>query len=472
MSMAGTAMQKAHSPHDPATGSELDPSGPFAGTQPFRVAAPGRPVSVSSDGVAPRARVPVSATLAANETLAARKRAGESVLPMAFGEAGLPAHPLLRAALAASTGENGYGPVAGRAALREAAAGYWARRGLPTDAGAVIAGPGSKPLLFGLLLAIGTDVAMPKPSWVSYAAQTAMAGASPHFVPVPPGEGGICDPVRLAHAVIKARAAGRRIGAVIVTLPDNPTGQLAQPGSVRALAEVAAEHDLVIISDEIYRDLRYDSAPPFTSPAVFAPERTVVTTALSKSLALGGWRVGVVRMPDSSLGETLRDRLLGIGSEIWSATAGPVEEAATLGFSEPPELTARVERSRALHEAVCRAVAGRFAAAGAVAPPPAAAFYAYPDLGPWRHHLARRHGVTTAPGLAHLLLERYGMGVLPASSFGENPGVLRLRVATGLLYGDTEAEREQALAAPDPLSLPPIASALDRVEQILAELAP
>jgi aspartate aminotransferase len=473
MSMAGTAMQNAHSPHDLATDSELDPPGPFASTQPLRIAAPGRPVPPPPDGTATHGtHVPVSATLAANETLAAKKQAGEPVLPMAFGEAGLPAHPLLRAALAAGTGENGYGPVAGRAALREAAAGYWTRRGLPTGSGTVVSGPGSKPLLFGLLLAIGTDVAMPKPSWVSYAAQTAMISATPHFVPVPPGEGGICDPVRLAHAVIKARAAGRRIGAVIVTLPDNPTGQLARPGSVRALAEVAAEHDLVIISDEIYRDLRYDSAPPLTSPVVFAPERTVVTTALSKSLALGGWRVGVARMPDSPLGENLRNRLVGIGSEIWSSTAGPVEEAATLGFSEPPELTARIEHSRALHEAVCRAVAGRFAAAGALAPQPAAAFYAYPDFEPWRDHLARRHGVTTAPGLARLLLERFGMGVLPASSFGENPESLRLRVATGLLYGETEAEREQALAAADPLSVPHIASALERIEQVLAELAP
>jgi aspartate/methionine/tyrosine aminotransferase len=60
---------------------------------------------------------------------------------MAFGEAGLPAHPLLREALADAAGCTAYGPVAGHAALREAAASYWARRGLPTDAEAVVAGP-------------------------------------------------------------------------------------------------------------------------------------------------------------------------------------------------------------------------------------------------------------------------------------------------------------------------------------------
>ena len=69
--------------------------------------------------------MPVSATLAANEALTARRRRGQPVLPLAFGEAGLPAPPALRDALAAATARNGYGPVAGSDALREAAAGYW-----------------------------------------------------------------------------------------------------------------------------------------------------------------------------------------------------------------------------------------------------------------------------------------------------------------------------------------------------------
>jgi aspartate aminotransferase len=415
--------------------------------------------------------IPMSATLAAHEALSRRRQAGEPVLPLAFGEAGLPVPPLLARALAAAASSgNGYGPVAGQPALRRAAAGYWARRGLPTSPQAVVAGPGSKALLFGLLLAAGADVAVPRPSWVSYAAQTTLIGARPHFVPTPPGEGGVCDPARLAQAARAARAAGRRIGSVIVTLPDNPTGQLARPATVRALAEVAAEFGLVIISDEIYRDLRYDTAPPLVSPAELAPDRTVVTTALSKSLALGGWRIGVARMPDGPLGRALRDRLVGVGSEIWSATAGPVQEAAALAFSEPPELAERVAASRRLHARVCRAVAARLAAAGAEVASPQAAFYLYPDFTAWRERLARHHQVATGPELARLLLARYGMGVLPASAFGEDEAVLRLRVATGLLYGDTTEQREQALAAADPLALPWIARALDRIGDVMAGL--
>jgi len=453
---------------------------PFAGTA--TAASPTLPLSIPAlapaPPPAPPARppagehLPVSATLAANEALAARRRRGQPVLPLAFGEAGLPAHPALRDALAAATASNGYGPVAGLEALRSAAAGYWQRRGLPTSPGSVVCGPGSKPLLFGLLLAADADVAVPRPSWVSYAAQASLIGARAHFVAAAPGEGGICDPAALRRAVTAARAAGREIRSVVVTLPDNPTGRVPRPATVRAFCAAAAELDLIIISDEIYRDLVHDPTTPVLSPAAVAPERTVVTTALSKSLALGGWRIGVARLPEGRLGDWLRGQLVGIGSEIWSAPAVPIQRAAAVAFSEPEDLAKRIVASRALHAAVSRAVAGICVRAGLDVPPPQAAFYVYPDFEPWRGHLARRHGVTTAAGLAGLLLERYGAGTLPGSAFGESAGALRLRLATGSLYGDTDDEQEAALDAAGPLALPWIAGHLDRLEEILADLAP
>ena len=75
---------------------------------------------------------------------------------------------------------------------------------------------------------------------------------------------------------------------------------------------------------------------------------------------------------------------------------------------------------------------------------------------------ARGHGLSTGAELAGHLLDRYGMGVLPASAFGEDGTVLRMRVATGLLYGETDEQRETALASGDPVRLPWIAAALDR----------
>lgn len=413
--------------------------------------------------------VTVSATLAANEALAQRRRQGLPVLPMAFGEAGLPVHPAMREALTVGGDQNAYGPVAGSSRLRTAAAGYWGRRNLPTDPDMVVAGPGSKPLLYALLLSLGGDVAMASPSWVSYAAQTRLAGREPIFVPTPPAQGGVPEPDLLAAAVAEARERGRDVRAVIVTLPDNPTGTLPERNTIRRLARVARDLDLVIISDEIYRDLVYDGEAAFSTPAEFAPERTVTSSGLSKNLALGGWRLGIMRLPDSGLGLRLRTGLLGVASEIWSSPAGPIQRAASFALDEPPEIVDYVSRARRLHAAVARAATDRFCEAGAMVVPPQAAFYLYPDFDAWRERLAA-FGVTTGLEFTRFLMDTYGLGVLPASAFGESEKALRARVSVSLLYGDSEAERLEALYARDPLQVPRIRTHLDRLSEILADL--
>ncbi|MEV4564994.1 pyridoxal phosphate-dependent aminotransferase [Nonomuraea sp. NPDC049419] len=404
--------------------------------------------------------VTLSATLAANEDIERRRRAGERVLHLAFGEAGLPVHPALRDRLAAASDCNGYGPVAGAAELRAAAAGYWTRRGLITDPDLVVCGPGSKSLLYGLLLAIGGDVVLPVPSWVSYAAQADLVGSRPILVPAPPGEGGVPDPDAVAAEVRRARTLGRTVSTVVVTLPDNPTGRLATPETVARLAQVARELDLTIISDEIYRDLVHEPGLTYTSPAELAPERTIITTGLSKSLALGGWRIGVARLPENG---DLRRSLLAVASEIWSAPAAPVQEAATYAFGDPPELTERITRSRRLHGRLARAVHERFAEIGADVPVPQGGFYLYPDLG----HL--RLGGSAE--ITKILLEEHGLGVLPGHAFGDDPSAARVRVAVSLLYGDSAEQRQAALDSPDPLRLPWIADNLDFLTTGLKELA-
>ncbi|MFD8560490.1 pyridoxal phosphate-dependent aminotransferase [Streptosporangium canum] len=402
--------------------------------------------------------VTLSATLAANEEIERRRRAGERVLHLAFGEAGLPVHPALRERLIAASEHNGYGPVAGAAALREAAAGYWHRRGLPTDPELVVCGPGSKSLLYGLLLAIGGDIVLPMPSWVSYAAQADLVGARPLLVPAPPGEGGVPDPERVVSAVLHARSQGRDVRSLLVTLPDNPSGTLAAARTIRRITEVARDLDLTIISDEIYRDLVHDTAAGFLSPAELAPERTVITSGLSKSLALGGWRIGVARLPSVEL----RDRLLAVASEIWSSPAAPVQQAAAYAYTEPAELVERIDESRRLHGTVARAVYERFVRASVRVDAPQGGFYLYPDFTGLAY--------ATSAELTADLLDRHGVGVLPGHAFGDDPRALRVRVATSLLYGETTERRLAALGAADPLGLPWISASLDHLSEALTGL--
>lgn len=430
-----------------------------------------------------------SATLAANEQIRARIAAGEDIVHLAFGEAGLPVHPALADCLNRSAHRTDYPAVVGDEAARIAAAGYFERRGLPTDAAQVVFAPGSKALLYAVLLAVPGDVVLPQPSWVSYAAQAALAGRDTLLVPIPEHTGGVPDPELLADALDRAERAGRRVGSLILTRPDNPTGTIADDDTVKRVCEVAASHDLVVVSDEIYADLCHDADAAYpTSAATLLPDRAVVTTGLSKRLALGGWRVGVARIPDGLLrsGESrarnerlgerdqglragLTDQLTAIGSEIWSSMAAPMQDVARYAFDEPEELTGYIDQARSLHASVAHAMWQVWTDAGALCRRPQGGFYLYPDLGPFAQRLADR-GISTSPDLAAALLDVAQVGVLPGTAFGDEPDRLTARVATSLLYGITTEQRREALASEAPVELPWIRKSLERVRDGLTRL--
>jgi aspartate aminotransferase len=403
-----------------------------------------------------------------NEEMQARRARGEPVVHLGFGEAGLPVLQEVADVLRHASGQNSYAPVTGSAAARSAVAGYLDRRGLSTGADQVMLAPGSKPLLFGLMSALPGDVVLPVPSWVSYAAQAALTGKRVVPVPVPEAAGGVPDPERLPSALADARADGAEPGILVLTLPDNPTGTYAEADTVARVCTVAAEHGLVVLADEIYRDLA-DHPQSLVSPAAVLDDRVVVTGGLSKNLALGGWRIGFARTPATAWGEQLRDRLVGVASEVWSCPATPMDAVATYAFAEPDAVIERVGASRRLHLSVSQAMYDVFADAGATCRRPTAAFYLYPDLEPLRPGF-ERHAATTAASAATLLLDRYGIGILPGEAFGDDPLALRFRVATSLLYGDGD-HRLEALRSDDPAGLPWVSQALDTVRQALKDLA-
>jgi aspartate aminotransferase len=416
-----------------------------------------------------RADIPASATLAINERIERRIRAGGDVLHLAFGEAGLPVLPSVAEVLARAAPRAGYGPVAGSLEARAAAAGYCERRGVPTAPEQILLAPGSKPLLYALLSVLPGDVVIPQPSWVSYAAHAALAGKRTLRVPIGPAAGGVPDPAALEEALGAAGRDGLRPGVLVLTLPDNPTGTQPAPALVEAVCRVAERHGLLIVADEIYRDLAHDPGA-FRGPAEIVPERTFVTNGLSKSMALGGWRIGFARMADGPLGAEARSAVGGVAGAVWSALAAPMQEVAAYVLNEPEDVRERISRSRALHRAVAAAAHREVAAAGVGCRPPSGGFYLYPDLESRRPALEAL-GIRTGAELAEHLLERHDVGVLAGEAFGDEPAGLRVRMATSLLYGSSDEERLRALDADDPAGLPWIRGALDRLRATLDALA-
>ncbi len=411
----------------------------------------------------------ISPNLALNQLVAQRRACGESIVHLGFGEARLPVFPPLLERLVAGAVRNAYAPVAGDGPVRRAVAGYFTRRRMPTEPGQVIVAPGSKPLLLALHMVVPGDVLLPRPCWNTYGPQAQLAGKKAWGIPISEECGGVPEPDALLETVRAARAGGHDPRILIVTLPDNPTGTLASPELVRRICAIAEQEDLLIVSDEIYRDTVHDPARPVLSPAEIAPGRTVVTTGLSKSHALGGWRIGVARFPDGVWGDQIRDAVTALASEVWSTLASPMQEVAAYAYDEPPELLDHLAAVTRLHGTVAREVHRCAVAAGAVCRPPTGGFYVYPDFAPMREVLARR-AITDSMTLQRQLLDEFGIAVLAGHDLGDDVRALRFKAATGQLYGETPEQQWTTLHADDPLRLRHVTDILTRIEESFMKL--
>jgi aspartate aminotransferase len=404
----------------------------------------------------------IAPNLALDEAVNQRLAAGEQVIHLGFGESQLPLFPGLVTALSEGARRTAYGPVAGAWQARAAVAGYFRRRGLPTEPDDVVLAPGSKGLLFALVAAQPGDVVLPAPSWVTYGPQAQLLGRTPVFVPIPEQAGGVPDPELLPGALAEARRRGARPATLVLTLPDNPTGTTAGADLVRRVMAVACDEGLVVIADEIYRDVIFDDRAGYLSPAEVEPETTVVVTGLSKSLSLGGWRIGAVRFPHNELGDRLRRRVTGVASQVWSNAPGPMQAVVEYAFSEPDDLVDFRRASTRLHGAVAVAVHGLLAARGLPSRRPTGGFYVYPDFGAVPEAMGS-YGIEDDLDLERQALDRAGVALLAGSHFGDRPTALRARLATSMLYGADDDQRWEALHAADPLAVPHVAASLERL---------
>ena len=407
----------------------------------------------------------VSPTLAANLTASRMRAEGHEILHMGFGEAPFPVHPRLARALGESAGERGYLPVAGLPELRRAATEHQARvAALDGDAFEVMVAPGSKAMLFALQLAVPGDTVLPTPSWVSYRPQAEVLGLG--VVPVASvldERGYRIEPEALDRAVVEARKAGRQPTKVVLNSPSNPTGLVMPDDNAREIAEVCRRHGLIVVSDEIYARLTFDGSYP--SIARHAPERTVVTTGLSKHMSLGGWRVGLGFVPKAL--EGLFAALETIASETWSCVASPVQFAAIEAYSGHEDVEAFIALSRRIHADVTGYAAARLNAMDVPTVTPQGGFYLWPDV-PRR---GRAHNLGTSNALADALLEGVGVLTLPGTAFGERPEAMRLRLSACDYDGAAALDHYRALADGTKAEIgafaPRVVAAMDAFERFL-----
>ncbi|MFE0171007.1 aminotransferase class I/II-fold pyridoxal phosphate-dependent enzyme [Streptomyces sp. NPDC059002] len=393
-----------------------------------------------------------------------RRTDSEGRGPVRYGppppEPGLPVLPELSAAAAAAAGRSHGEPPGGSPALLDAACGYWARRGLATERGHVVAAPGAPTLLLALTAALGGDVLLPRPCPAWWAPQARLIGRAVYHVPTPAECGGVPDPYALLETVRRVRAEGGRPRVLVLSVADDPTATVPPPEVLHAAVEAAADEGLHVIGDETWRDtLHQPRDTVLIGPAEMDHARVTVLADLSGAFLPPALPVAVARFPATTAGGALRARTLDVLTALGAAPAAPAAAAAAYALGEPDEITERLTAAVRLHARVAAAAQRAVLAGGALARPPQAGRHLYADLGPLRGALAAR-GVGDAQDLEDFLGERLGMPAPGGHRFGDDIDALRVRLSTGPFLGSTREERMASLTAPDPLELPHVERAL------------
>jgi len=394
-----------------------------------------------------------SPTLSMNDRVQEMRASGREVYHLGFGESRFPVHPLVAQALQDNAQQRSYLPALGLPELRQTIADFYKRHfDLPVAANQVVIGPGSKSLLYAMLAALDGDIITPTPAWSSYRDLATLCGRLLLEVPMEPAEGYRVDVNQIQAAMSEAAVQWRRPDLLLFSTPHNPTATTLTTANTREIATFAQDNELMILSDEIYAMVTYDSAV-HVSPAHTYPEGTVVLGGLSKQMSLGGWRFGVAILPPTAAGEALERAVQAIAGCIWSCVTAPVQYAALVAYGGYPEVEAYMQACTDMHAARTRYLYDALLEFGVSCPEPTAAFYLYPSFARWREPLAAR-GVFTCRDLAHYLLENYEIAVLPGSTFGDDPHALALRLSTSFLDMETDEGAQSIVAAynddPDP----------------------
>ncbi|MFX1607162.1 MAG: pyridoxal phosphate-dependent aminotransferase [Promethearchaeota archaeon] len=420
-------------------------------------------------------RIVPSATLVINELITTIRERGEQVYHMGFGESPFPVHARVRKALCENSWRQRYLPTQGILELREQISQFYQTMfDLHYAPEHVVVGPGSKPLMFAALTALDGPIFLPAPSWVSYQHMGRFLLRDVHHI-VTKSENSYRLEPDLLELALRAFSPDREQQKVLVlNYPCNPTGHTFSSKELKELADVAREHNVIVVSDEIYALTHYRDQEHH-SIAKFYPEGTLITSGLSKDRSLGGYRLGTLLLPPDE--KQLLRSILAVGSEIWSSVSAPIQYAGIEAYRTDTKLVDYMKDCALVHELVTRYAHQRIHEMGVSCPYPQGAFYLFPDWNNHREALQKKE-IYTSNELAKYLLKNWFLASLPGSEFGMPPEELSLRLATVDYNGPSAYktfQKKRKSAFKDPVDFvssiaPSVVEACNQLERFTAEL--
>jgi aminotransferase len=312
-------------------------------------------------------------------------------------------------------GETHYTPNAGILPLREAISNRVARElsfAPDPEKEIIVTAGGMEALMLGIMVLIdpGDEVIVTDPHWPNYPRQVQMCGGIPRFVTVREEDSFVLDPDKVRTAITT------RTKMIILNSPSNPTGAVMDRDTLCEIARMAVQHDLFVVSDEVYHHFLYDGTP-FASIATLEGmrERTLVIDSFSKTYAMTGWRVGYAVGPEVVVKNMVKYQENFIGCVNSQAQYAAIE--ALEGPQAPLDQMIRTyaERRKLIVE-------GINAIPGLSCIWPKGAFYCFANI---------RKSRMGSEDFAMELLKETGVVIVPGSGFGRGgEGYVRLSYAT------------------------------------------
>ncbi len=385
------------------------------------------------------AAIAESATLKVDAQAKALKAEGRPVIGFGAGEPDFatPSYIVDAAVEACRDPRNHrYSPAGGLPELKAAIVAKTARdSGLVVEPAQVLVTNGGKQAIyeaFAAMLDPGDEVIVPAPYWTTYPESIALAGGTTVEV--------LADETQDYKVSVEQLEAARteRTKVLLFVSPSNPTGAVYTAEEIRAIGAWVEQHDLWVLTDEIYEHLVYDGVETGSMP-VLCPalaERCVVVNGVAKTYAMTGWRVGWMIGP-----KDLVKAATNLQSHATSNVANVSQRAALAALEG--DLSA-VEEMKVAFDRRRRTIVEMLAQIeGVQCPTPHGAFYVYPSV---KGLLGREHGgemIETSAELAEYVLDRAEVAVVPGEAFG-SPGYLRLSYALGdddLVEGVTRMQK-------------------------------
>jgi len=355
-----------------------------------------------------------SATLAIQAKAKALRVQGIDVISFSVGEPDFDTPERIKEAAvrALKQGHTKYTEVPGIPELRAAVCQKFRRdNGLEYEPGEVLISCGAKHTLYNIYLALlnpADEVLVPSPYWVSYPEQVRLVGGVPVEVATDEESGFQVDPARLKAAVTP------RTKAVVLNSPNNPTGAVFSTETLDAVARVAVEKNLWVISDECYEALTYEGRHiSIASLGAEIKARTIVVNTCSKAYAMTGWRIGYAAGP-----RALITAMSDVQSQVTSNPSSIAQWAAVEALSGPQDEVAKMvgefdRRRRVVVEGLNRILGIRCTV-------PAGAFYAFPNVSGLFVKRWRGQPLRSSPDVAAFLLEAARVAVVPGLDFGSD----------------------------------------------------